>query len=51
MEEEKYYENLDEHKLEDEEERQKRNEEEKREKIRQRLYDMAPLRYKMKLKF
>lgn len=51
MEEEKYYEDLDEHKIEDEEERKKRNDEANRERIRQRLYEMAPLRYKMKIKF
>jgi len=51
MEEEKYYENLDVKKLEDEEERERRNQKEKREALKKKLYDAAPLRYKMRVKY
>ena len=51
MEEEKYYENLDANKLEDEEERERRNQQEKREALKKKLYDAAPLRYKMRVKY
>ena len=51
MEEEKYYENLDANKLEDEEERERRTQNEKREALKKKLYDTAPLRYKMRVKY
>lgn len=51
MEEEKYYENLDANKLEDEEERERRTQDEKREALKKKLYDAAPLRYKMRVKY
>jgi hypothetical protein len=51
MEEMRYYENLDAVKMEDEEERKQREDKLKREEERQRLHKIAPLRFKMKVKF
>jgi hypothetical protein len=51
MEEEKYYENLDAEKIEDEAEREKRDKEEKRLALKKKLLETAPLRYKMKVEF
>ena len=51
MEEEKYYENLDAEKIEDEAEREKRDKEEKRLALKKKLLEAAPLRYKMKVEF
>lgn len=51
MEEMRYYENLDAEKLENEEERKVRDERLKREEERARFHKMAPLRFKMKIKY
>ena len=51
MEEIKYYQDIDEHKLEDDEERAKRNKQLKLQEFRKRMQDNAPLRYKFKIKY